>query len=118
MEILAVKLAVRVIEYHPMADFQQLASRFKLAAAHGGELFVGAGMAAVGGRLAGSEANYVGFHATFRVAQQGTAKTARLIVRMGGKTEQAKHLFSLYPSLILCITRLPDRARRGAQQPG
>jgi hypothetical protein len=34
---------------------------------------------------------------------------------MGGKTEQAKHLFSIYPSLImcrfLCITALRDRAR-------
>jgi hypothetical protein len=42
----------------------------------------------------------VGFHPAFGVAQQGTAKAACLIVRMGSKTEQAKHLFSFYPSLI------------------
>jgi hypothetical protein len=52
------------------------------------------------GRLAGSKTNYVGFNAAFSVAQQGTAKAARLIVWMGGKTEQAKHLFLFYPSLI------------------
>jgi hypothetical protein len=52
------------------------------------------------GRLAGCEADYVGFDAALSVAQQSTAKAARLIVRMGGKTEQAKHLFSFYPSLI------------------
>ena len=52
------------------------------------------------GRLPRGEADDVGFNAAFGIAQQGTAKAARFIIRVGGKTEQAKHLFSLYPSLI------------------
>jgi hypothetical protein len=42
----------------------------------------------------------VGFYATFGVAQQRAAKAAGFIVRMGSKTEEPKHLFSLNPSLI------------------
>jgi hypothetical protein len=35
------------------------------------------------------------FHAAFRVAQQRTAEAARFVVRMGSKTKQPIHLFSL-----------------------
>jgi hypothetical protein len=52
------------------------------------------------GRLAGRKADHVCFHATLSVAQQSSAKAARFVVRMGGKTKEPKHLFSLYPSLI------------------
>jgi hypothetical protein len=37
----------------------------------------------------------VRFHAAFGVVQQSAAKAAGFIVRMGSKTEEAKHLFSL-----------------------
>jgi hypothetical protein len=32
--------------------------------------------------------------------EQSAAKAAGFVVRMGGKTEEPKHLFSLNPSLI------------------
>jgi hypothetical protein len=52
------------------------------------------------GCLPGRKADDVRFHAAFSIAQQGSAKAARFVVRMGGKTKEPKHLFSLYPSLI------------------
>jgi hypothetical protein len=52
------------------------------------------------GRLPGRKADYMRFHAALSIAQQSSAKAARFVVRVGGKTKEPKHLFSLYPSLI------------------
>jgi len=58
-------------------------------------------------RLAGRETDNVSFHATTRVAQQAPPKTARLIVRVCSKAEQARHLlfsqFTLNECKLLCI---------------
>jgi len=80
----------------------------EFTAADKGEFVVRTGSAPVCGRLSRGEANYVGFNTAFGISAAENPKPAGFIVRMGGKTEQAKHLFLVYSSLtirgFLCIT--------------
>ena len=82
VKILPIKLPVRIVQHRSLAYFQQLAGRLKFQQTRGRKLFVGLCAAPVCGRLAGRKADNVRFHALFRVAQQGAAKTAGFIVRM------------------------------------
>jgi hypothetical protein len=83
-----------------MAYFQHFTRSLKLKAACGGKLFVRLCASAMCGRLSGRKANHMGFHAAFGIVEERGAKAAGFIVWVRSYTEQAKHLFSLNPSLI------------------
>jgi hypothetical protein len=100
IKILPIELAVGMVEYGSAAYFQQFAGSLEFQTAGCGKLVIGPGRAPMRGCLPRRKANHIGFNAAFGVPQQRAAKAASFVVRMGSKTQEAKHLFSLYSSLM------------------
>ena len=57
------------------------------------------------GGLSRSQANYVSLYPVLGIMEQSSSESSRLIVRMGSKTQQAKHLFPVYSFLMRVAAR-------------
>src|SRR5580700_3786820 len=89
VDILAMDLAVRIVEHNSSRDIKNFAGRGKLFAADGSEFLIVASAAPVGCCLAWSEADNTTFHAAIAVQTKRAAKSPGLIIRVGGDDHQA-----------------------------
>ena len=77
VDILAMELAVRIVEHNSSRDIKNFAGRGKLFAADGSEFLIVASAAPVGCCLPWSEADDTTFHAAIAVQTKRAAKSPR-----------------------------------------
>src|ERR1700690_4477877 len=92
-KILAVKLAVGIVQNDSSGNFQDFPGGGKFPPPHSCQFLVAGGATAMARCLPRSKADHASLGATIMTESQRTAKAAGLIVRMGGDAHQAKHEF-------------------------
>lgn len=91
VEFLAMQLAVGIIENDRFGDAQDFARGEEFLAAKFGNLAIGFGGSAIGGRLARRETNDGRLRAAVAVESKTSAEVAGFIVGVRGYDHQAKH---------------------------
>jgi hypothetical protein len=91
VKILAVELAVGIIQNDSTRNFQDFASRSKLLSPQRPQFLVACSATAMGSGLPRSKADYAGFDATIVREAERPTKASGLVVGMGGDAHQAKH---------------------------
>src|SRR6202521_2826960 len=84
VKILAVELAVGIIQHDSAGNFQDFTSSGKLFPAHGCQFLVACGATTIASGLPGSKADYAGLDAAIVVEAQRAPKASGLVVGMGG----------------------------------
>ncbi len=86
------ELAVGIVQYDSARDFQYFASGGKFLAAQRTQFLIVVRATAVGGGLAGGQANDASFHFTLPVKAQRSAEAAGFVIWMGGHDHHAQHV--------------------------
>src|ERR1700674_630289 len=88
IKILAVELAVGIIQHDSAGNFQDFTSSGKLLPPHGCQFLVACGATPMARGLPGSKADYAGLDAPIVVEAQRATKASGLVVGMGGDAQQ------------------------------
>ena len=91
VEILLVKMTVRIIQHHASADAENLAGLQEFLSPGLDQFRVVFCAAAVRGRLPRRKTNHRGLYSSVRIQPQHAAKTGSLIIGMSGNAQESKH---------------------------
>jgi hypothetical protein len=91
VKVLAVKLAVGIVQHDALRNFQDVAGGGKLLPPHGCQLLVAGGASTMAGSLPRREADHAGLDGTIAVKAQRATEAPGLVVGVGGDAHQAQH---------------------------
>ena len=91
VQVLAVQLAVGIIEHDGAADLEDFARGGEFSAAEGGQFVIGVGASAMGSALPGSKTDHAGFDATVAVEAQRAAEAYGFVIGVSGDGHHAEH---------------------------